>query len=234
MKKHILMAAVAACLMLAGCGGGADDEAVTVTVTGSANVRDAATAEGTSVLETLSAGTELTGRWVQSDTKPSEQWFEYERDGEKAYVWARNLSAQSDSLVAAAQRAPTAMQKSSPELERPDEILPVRTPAVKALKENIDSDVAQDDLMRLTYSELRVRARLADRECCQKYCDGSYITEQARSCSISVVIPYKQACYAKDRQAKSDCSNAGNVNECIKSRHFESWINISVSGCMAI
>lgn len=94
MKKHILMAAVAASMMLTGCGSGADDEAVTVTVTGSANARDAATAEGSSVLETLSAGTELTGRWVESDTNPSEQWFEYERDGEKAYVWGRNLSEQ--------------------------------------------------------------------------------------------------------------------------------------------
>lgn len=91
MKKHIMMAAVAASFMLAGCGSGADDEAVTVTVTGSANVRDAATAEGSRVLETLSVGTELTGRWVESDTNPSEQWFEYERDGEKAYVWSANL-----------------------------------------------------------------------------------------------------------------------------------------------
>lgn len=95
MKNHFLMAAVAASLMLAGCGGSADEgEAVTVTVTGSANVRDAATAEGSSVLETLSAGTQLTGRWVESDTNPSEQWFEYERDGKKAYIWGRNLSEQ--------------------------------------------------------------------------------------------------------------------------------------------
>jgi hypothetical protein len=103
MKKYILVAAAAASLMLAGCGGGTDDdEIVSVTVTGAANVRDAATAEGSNVLETLSAGTELTGRWVESDTNPSEQWFEYERDGEKVYVWGRNLISQdgNDRIVA--------------------------------------------------------------------------------------------------------------------------------------
>jgi hypothetical protein len=98
MKKHILMVAVAASLIVVGCGDSADDETVTVTVTGPANVRDAAAVEGSAVLETLSAGTELTGHWVQNQTNPSERWFEFERDGKKVFVWERNLAIKSDTI----------------------------------------------------------------------------------------------------------------------------------------
>ena len=65
------------------------NEIVTVTVTGTANVRDAASSEGSMVLETLTAGTKLRGRWVPGNLNPSERWLELEEGGR--FVWGRNL-----------------------------------------------------------------------------------------------------------------------------------------------
>lgn len=67
------------------------DEEITVEISGRANVRNAPTAEGSSVLETLSPGVELAGRWVDGASDPAERWFEFERNGENAYVWEGNL-----------------------------------------------------------------------------------------------------------------------------------------------
>ena len=67
------------------------NEIVTVTVTGTANVRDAASSEGSMVLETLTAGKQLKGNWVTGSTVPSERWFELEGGGK--FVWGGNLQS---------------------------------------------------------------------------------------------------------------------------------------------
>lgn len=72
--------------------GGTDSAgSVTVMVSGDANVRSAPTAEGSTVLETLAPGTQLTGRWVDGSTNPSERWFEINNSGK--FIWAGNLSS---------------------------------------------------------------------------------------------------------------------------------------------
>lgn len=68
-----------------------DSAMVTTTVSGEANVRNAPSAEGSVVLDTLSVGTQLNGRWVSGSTKSSERWFEFEFNGQKGYVWGNNL-----------------------------------------------------------------------------------------------------------------------------------------------
>ena len=73
------------------------NEIVTVTVTGTANVRDAASSEGSMVLETLTAGTKLRGRWVPGNLNPSERWLELEEGGR--FVWGRNLLEVAVSVV---------------------------------------------------------------------------------------------------------------------------------------
>lgn len=70
-----------------------DTESLTLSVTGEANVRNAPTAEGSLVVDTVPVGTELIGRWVKGSTNPTERWFEFERNGSKGYVWERNLSS---------------------------------------------------------------------------------------------------------------------------------------------
>jgi hypothetical protein len=64
-------------------------ETVTVTVAQEANVRNAASAEGSMVLETLTAGTQLDGVWVNGSTVPSERWLELE--GGNRFIWSGNL-----------------------------------------------------------------------------------------------------------------------------------------------
>ena len=68
------------------------DELVTVEISGRANVRDAPKAQGSNVIETLPLGAELTGRWVNGSSDPSERWLEFERGSKSAYVWGGNLS----------------------------------------------------------------------------------------------------------------------------------------------
>ena len=113
-NKWISTLAIALCVVLVGCGNASEDATITVAVTSAANVRDAATAEGSRVLDTLSAGTELTGRWVTGKTNSLEQWLEFERDGEKVYVWERNLSEKTDSRYASTQ-LPTNETDNAPE-----------------------------------------------------------------------------------------------------------------------
>ena len=67
------------------------NEIVTVTVTGTANVRDAASSSDTSVLGEYPPGTTLRGRWVPGNLDPSEQWLELEEGGR--FVWGRNLQS---------------------------------------------------------------------------------------------------------------------------------------------
>ena len=213
MKKHILMVALALSLTLAGCGSSADDQ--TVTVTGSANVRDGATTEGSSVLETLSAGTELTGRWVAGETNSSEQWLEFERDGEKAYVFARNLSQQ------------PASQYASSAQEQP----------ISDLRDegNAAQSAAPANLTELSYDELARQLRARENECDKSFGrnDGK-INEQQRSCYSKYKIKYTDACYEKDENAKRECANSENLKQCLEIKHPEAATNIFISGCMAL
>ena len=62
---------------------------VTVTVTGTANVRDAPTSSGSTVLGEYPPGTTLRGRWVPGNLDPSERWLELQEGGR--FVWGRNL-----------------------------------------------------------------------------------------------------------------------------------------------
>lgn len=64
----------------------------TFRTTGPARVRDRPTADGSQVLETLSAGTTLTGREVWS-TSGTTKWLRVERNSRVAYVWTGNLAA---------------------------------------------------------------------------------------------------------------------------------------------
>jgi hypothetical protein len=83
------------------------NEIVTVTVTGTANVRDAASSSGTSVLEQYPPGTKLRGRWVPGNLDSSEQWLELEEGGR--FVWGRNLlEVEASVLSDAAEIAPAA------------------------------------------------------------------------------------------------------------------------------
>ncbi|WP_395636950.1 J domain-containing protein [Sphingorhabdus sp.] len=78
---------------------------VTVTVTGTANIRDAASSSGTSVLGEYPPGTTLRGRWVPGNLNPSEQWLELEEGGR--FVWGRNLlEVEASVLSDAAEIAP--------------------------------------------------------------------------------------------------------------------------------
>ena len=99
MRKLSFVLAASLALAVAGCDDLFGGDEVTVTVTGRANVRDAATTEGSNVLTALDAGTQLKGKWVTSATNPSERWFAYERDGKTAYIWEGNLK-QSKALAA--------------------------------------------------------------------------------------------------------------------------------------
>lgn len=94
MKKLSFVLAASLALAVAGCDDLFGGDEVTVTVTGRANVRDAATTEGSNVLTTLDAGTQLKGKWVTSDTDNAERWFAYERDGKTAYIWEGNLESE--------------------------------------------------------------------------------------------------------------------------------------------
>jgi hypothetical protein len=91
MRKSAILAMVAV-LALAGCGDSAGNGQSTVTVTGTANARDAATTNGSRVISQLAPGTEITGRWVQAAQGSSDRWFEYETNNGKAYVWEGNIS----------------------------------------------------------------------------------------------------------------------------------------------
>lgn len=77
----------------------ASDELITVEISSRANVRDAPKAQGSNVIETLSPGAELTGRWVNGSSDPSERWLEFERGGESAFVWGGNLSMTEGSSI---------------------------------------------------------------------------------------------------------------------------------------
>lgn len=63
---------------------------VTVNVLADANVRSAPSSVGTKVLDTLSPGTQLTGRWVDG-SDGSERWLEIDKNGVKGFVWSQNL-----------------------------------------------------------------------------------------------------------------------------------------------
>jgi hypothetical protein len=90
--KNLAWTAMAAALVLSGCGDSAGNGESTVTVTGTANVRDAATTNGSRVISQLAPGTEITGRWVQATQGSSDRWFEYSTDNGKGYVWGGNIS----------------------------------------------------------------------------------------------------------------------------------------------
>jgi hypothetical protein len=69
-------------------------EMVVVSVTGTASVRNAPTTKGSVVLRTLSVGDNIVGQWVNSPVDPSEKWFEFVSNSQKAYVWGGNLTVQ--------------------------------------------------------------------------------------------------------------------------------------------
>jgi len=80
--------------MLGGCDEIFGGDEVTVTVTGTANVRDAPTTSGSKVIGKLEAGTEVSGEWVTGASDSSERRFGYERDGKIAYIWGATSSSE--------------------------------------------------------------------------------------------------------------------------------------------
>lgn len=81
-------------------------ETVMVTAVQEANVRNAASTEGSMVLETVGTGTQFEGHWVNGSTVPSERWFELKSGGK--FVWGGNLqyiAGSSDDVNPAAQEA---------------------------------------------------------------------------------------------------------------------------------
>jgi len=251
---HILMAALAASLMLAGCGSGADDEAVMVTVTGSANVRDAATAEGSNVLETLSAGTELTGRWVESDTNPSEQWFEYERDGEKAYIWGRNLSEQSDVQIASAEGDNQFVTQ--PEIPRPPNLtLPKRAFACGGDGYRNGRIVFDPELNKVYLASTSGRKDGTGSKWYSSFIrkDGDtwyflfqgtldYPSQEVYFDPIRLIsrenhnyepggMEKADACYARIEKVKRECATAGDIDKCMEIRDRTAWAKNLAGSC---
>lgn len=72
--------------------GDEDAQTVTVYVSGRANVRDQPSAEGSIILDTYNAGTQLSGSWVSGVSDVKERWLEFEADGQNRYIWDGNLS----------------------------------------------------------------------------------------------------------------------------------------------
>lgn len=96
-RRHIWLAGVtAATLTLSACDNVFEGDEVTVTVTGTANVRDAATTEGSNVIAKLEAGTELSGEWIETGSGPRDRWLEFDFNGKKGFVWAGNLDSKDD------------------------------------------------------------------------------------------------------------------------------------------
>lgn len=87
-------------LPLTACNELFGSDEVTVTVTDTANVRDAATTEGSNVIAELEAGTELSGEWVETGSGPKDKWLEFDFKGKKAFVWVGNLQVNSDVATA--------------------------------------------------------------------------------------------------------------------------------------
>lgn len=76
---------------LTACDEPTDGNEVTVMVVENANVRDAPTIKSSSILESLQAGTRLSGKWVGDVRNSDDRWFEFERNGSKGYIWSGNL-----------------------------------------------------------------------------------------------------------------------------------------------
>lgn len=66
-------------------------ENVAVIVERDANLRDGPSTSGTAVVEKLTAGTLLNGRWIEATAPQSGRWLEIVRDGKMLYVWEGNL-----------------------------------------------------------------------------------------------------------------------------------------------
>lgn len=246
MKTHILIAAAAVSFMLAACGESADSDAVTVTVTSSANVRDAASAEGSSVIETLSAGTELKGRWVEGDTNPTEQWFEYESNGEKAYVWGRNLSEQSDVQIASAEGDNQSVAQS--EISRPPSLtLPKKAFACggngyrngrivfdpEVNKVYLASTSGRKDGTGAKWQSSFIRKDgdnwyflfqgTLDDPSQEVYFDPQRLISRENSNYELGGREKADACYARIQKVKSECATAGDIDKCMEIRDRTAW-----------
>lgn len=93
MEKLTLTLATFLIFLLAACGDAASGDKVTVTVTGTANARDAASVEGSHIIARLEPGTELSGEWVETGSGPRDKWLKFDLNGRDAFVWTGNLSA---------------------------------------------------------------------------------------------------------------------------------------------
>lgn len=246
MNKQIRIAAVALVSMLAGCGDGADDELVSVTVTGLANVRNAPAAEGTRVLETLSVGTQLTGRWVESDANASKQWFAYERDGETVYVWGRNLSEQSDVQIASAEDDNQPVAQS--EISRPASLtLPRKAFACggngyrngrivfdpEVNKVYLASTSGRKDGTGAKWQSSFIRKDgdnwyflfqgTLDDPSQEVYFDPKRLISRENSNYEPGGREKADACYARIEKVKSECATAGDIDKCMEIRDRTAW-----------
>jgi len=97
-RQFLLTSATAVALMLGGCSELFGSDEVTVTVTDTANVRDAPTADGSNVIAKLEAGTDLSGEWVATSSAPQDRWLQFDFNGKKAFVWAGNLLTSHENL----------------------------------------------------------------------------------------------------------------------------------------
>lgn len=70
-------------------------EAQSYRVTGTANVRNAPTTEGSEVVSVLQQGDTVTGEWVEGSTDATTRWLRLKWQGSIGYVWEGNLLAQS-------------------------------------------------------------------------------------------------------------------------------------------
>lgn len=88
----ILAFAIVPLLFNAGDGSSASEQ-IEVTVISEANVRNAPTTEGSTVVDTAAAGTQIKGSWVNGSTDPTERWFEIEDN--RKFVWEGNIREKS-------------------------------------------------------------------------------------------------------------------------------------------
>jgi hypothetical protein len=254
MNNHGLVAAIAVSITLAGCGSGVGDETVEVVVANSANVRDAATAEGSSVLETLHAGTELTGRWVMGKTNSSEQWLEFERDGEKVYIWARNLSEKTDSQYASKQ-LPTNETDNVPE-----EVLRTANPPQPALPRAAfacggdgyrNGRIVFDPEKNKIYSGSIHDGKKMQSSLVKRDGEGWYVLFQGnvdQPSSEAYFYPAQltlrqnsnyepggeeksRSCYARIDRVKYECATAGDINKCMEIRDRAAWASDFAGSC---
>ena len=254
MNKWISTLAIALCVVLVGCGNASEDATITVAVTSAANVRDAATAEGSRVLDTLSAGTELTGRWVTGKTNSLEQWLEFERDGEKVYVWERNLSEKTDSRYASTQ-LPTNENDNAPEAGSGTANLSQPTLPKAAFACGGDGyrngRIVFDPEKNKIYSGSTHDGKKMQSSLVRRDGEGWYVLFQGnvdQPSSEAYFYPAQltlrensnyepggeeksRSCYARIDRVKYECATAGDINKCMEIRDRAAWASDFAGSC---